>query len=315
MSHWIRHIVFAAWAAVVSFSGQAAAQEEPSAGSPPAHEAATRDQDYLVDVNVGAARANVDSYRFAGDAQLGYWTRSLGLVATGSTEAFDEQIGPANIDTTQWQVAGEAWYLTGDQGGRVRLELRASGGGAFYDSTYVPLTTGAAPFSDQNSVMGRGGLLVGLRWRPSARFAMEAVVGGGMQFEWYDYSTVAAGSGWQDRDDQTLSARGEGRLHARWVAVPDIVSFRVRVLASYFRLTRDAQFLSTAGGVSLQATQEQLSQLEMTNRLFMDIDAAEVVGFYPTVHAGADYFRLSGNQGELHKLVPMLGAGIVRPWL
>ena len=41
-----------------------------------------------------------------------------------------------------------------------------------------------------------------------------------------------------------------------------------------------------------------LSQTEVKTRVYVDIDAAQVWGFRPTVHVGADYFRLSGSEGK-----------------
>ncbi len=286
--------------AVVAFVPSSEASETPGSG-------------WLVDANLGAARVESDAYRLAADGALGYSTGTWGLGARGNTLAYDEVTSVARIETTKLDGDAEGWLIIGDPAWSARPQVRLTAGGASYDSTYTPEGAGAGPWNDQTSWIWRGTALAGVDWRPGETFSLSALAGGGMQVEWYDYETVGAGQA-SLTDDENTTFRGVARLDLRWTALPDTLSLRLRGDASFFKLTRD-RFSVTAGSTTAIADEMLvLSQTEVRTRAFVDIDAAEVFGFRPTLHAGADYFRLSGPEGETTSFVPLAGAGVLRPW-
>lgn len=270
---------------------------------------------WLADLNAGAVRLESSDFRLAADARLGYGQGTWGIVASGAAGTYDETSDDAHRETERLTGGGEAWLLLGAPDASARLQLRATGGGAFYRSTYEPRTTAAGAWSDQDSWMGRGTLLVGVVWKPSERFLLDALAGGGVQSEWYDYVTVAKAQPVLIDDNLDITARGEARLELVWAAAPSILSLRLRGTASYFKLSRDNEFISAGRGpTSVETSRTTYSQLEASGRGFIDIDAAQVVGIRPTLHAGVDYVRLSGEGGDLATLVPVFGAGILHPW-
>jgi hypothetical protein len=273
----------------------------------------TPDPGWLVDANLGAARVESDAYRLAADGALGYATGTWGLGARGNTLAYDEVTSVARIETTKLDGDAEGWLVFGDSTWSARPQVRLTAGGASYDSTYTPVGAGAGPWNDQTSWIWRGTALAGVDWRAGESFSLSALVGGGMQVEWYDYETVGAGQA-SLTDDENTTFRGVARLDLRWMALPDILSLRLRGDASFFKLTRD-RFSVTAGSTTTVADEMLvLSQTEVRTRAFVDIDAAEVLGFRPTLHAGADYYRLSGSEGDTSSFVPLAGVGVLRPW-
>jgi hypothetical protein len=271
---------------VMAFAPSGQASEPPGSG-------------WLVDANLGAARVESDAYRLAADGALGYSTGTWGVGARGNTLAYDEVTSVARIETTKLDGDAEGWLVFGDSTWSARPQVRLTAGGASYDSTYTPEGAGAGPWNDQTSWIWRGTALAGVDWRAGETFSLSALVGAGQA---------------SLTDDENTTFRGVARLDLRWVALPDALSLRLRGDASYFKLTRD-RFSVTAGSTTTIADEMLvLSQSEVRTRAFVDIDAAEVLGFRPTLHAGADYYRLSGTEGDSSSLVPLAGVGVLRPW-
>ena len=268
---------------------------------------------WLFDGNLGAVRVKSDAYRLAADGAIGYGTGVWGVGVRGSTLAYDEVTSMAHIETAKLDGDAEGWLFLGDGSWTVRPQIRLTVGGASYDSTYTPQAAGAGPWNDQTSWLGRGIAQVGLDWFAGERFSLAAFAGGGLQVEWYDYESAGAGQA-SLTDDENTTFRGVARLDMRWKALLDVVSLRLHGDASFFKLTRD-RFSVTAGS-SMNTVDERvvLSQTEVKTRVYVDIDAAQVWGFHPTVHVGADYFRLSGSEGKLSSWVPLAGVGLLRPW-
>jgi hypothetical protein len=270
---------------------------------------------WLADLNAGAVRLESSDFRLAADARLGYGQGSWGIVASGDAGTYDEDSDAAHRTTDRLSGAGEAWLLLGGAGDSARLQLRASGGGASYDSTYEPKTAAAGPWTDQTSWMGRGTLLAGLVWQPGPDLSLNALAGAGVQVEWYDYTTAGGTIPVTINDTIDTTARGEARLELTWAALPAVLSLRLRGSATYFKLSRDNEFITVAPGTAnVQTTRTTFSQLEASGRGFIDIDAAQVAEIRPTLHGGVDYVRLSGEGGDLTSLVPVFGAGLLHPW-
>lgn len=272
-----------------------------------------KDDDWLVDANIGAAKVESDAYRLAADGALGYWTRTWGLAARGTTLAYDQTVGAARVETTKLDGDAEGWLAPGNASWKFRPDLRVSAGGANYSSTYTPAGPGAGPWNDQTSWIWRGTALAGFTWNPNPAFAMHMVGGAGVQVEWYDYIS-ADPSQTALTDDETVTIRGAARLNLRWSVAPDTLTLRAHGDMSYFGFTRD-RFSFTTDTMSATNEKLELSQLEVRSRAFVDIDAAEFFGFRPTVHGGIDYFRTSGAEANSSLLVPVAGAGLLRPWL
>ena len=267
---------------------------------------------WLVDANIGAAKVESNNYRLAADAALGYWTGTWGVAAQGTTLAYDETTDAARIETTKLDGDGEAWVQLGDSTSPLRPELRVSVGGASYDSTYTPVGPGV--WNDQTSWIWRGSLLLGLAWRPDESFALHVAGGGGLQVEWYDYESAMRGNVGLT-DDENTTIRGHGRLNLRWTAAPRALTFRIQSSVSYFSLTRDTFSVTKGNTTNIQDQRVELSQVELRNRLFGDLDFAEFVGLRPTIHVGVDYVRLAGSEGSSSTAVPVAGVGLLRPWL
>lgn len=269
--------------------------------------------DWLVDANIGVLRVKSSDLQVAGDATVGVSADAWGIVAWGGGSAYQLNADNVERDTTKLEGAGEAWLSTGNEGDAVRVLFRATGGGANYSSTTIrrgPSDT----LDDQTSWMGRGALLVGALLQPSDVFAAHVAAGGGVQFEWYDYTTAALATASVD-DTQDLTFHGVGRFDAQWVAARDILSFRLRVVASFFKLSRDNEYIAISDVVQQQVSRTTYSQTELTSRVFADFDAASFHGFRPTVHGGLDHVRVSGNDDSLSTTMPVVGVGLLRPWM
>ena len=269
---------------------------------------------WTADANLGALRLQSSDFRLAGDANVAVSQSWWGVGVWGKGSSYELDSDDRASDTDKFEGAGEAWLRTGKHNSPVQLLIHLSGGGANYSSTVYDRTN-AGSFTDETSWMGRGALFVSGLLLPDPSFTAHIAVGGGVQFEWYDTTAAFTGAATVD-DTQDLTFIGYARFAAHWIAAKDIISFRARADSSYFKLSRDSAFLgATAGSVSAQNTTSSFSQLEIYSRGFIDIDAASVVGFRPTVHGGLDYTRVSGGGDTSATFVPVFGAGLLRPWM
>lgn len=267
--------------------------------------------DWTVDANIGALNLGSDDVRATGDATVGIGQDAWGVVVWGRGSYFDFDNDEQFNDTQKIEGAGDGWLHLGEATAPVRFVIRMSAGGANYDSTVQDKTV-AGDFADQNSWMGRGALLLGVDLRPSPQLTAYLGLGGGLQYEWYDTIAPQPGVGVVQDDSQDLSLMGNGRLDARWVAAPDVVSLRLHALATYFKLTRNRTYLAQTG--ASDATSATFEQLDLNVRAYVDIDAASLLGFRPTLHGGVDYVSVSGEGESESTVMPVFGAGVLRPW-
>ncbi len=93
----------------------------------------------------------------------------------------------------------------------------------------------------------------------------------------------------------------------------DVLSPRVRASVSYFKLSRTNEFIGVTGRVSQQPTITAFSQLEVSSRGFVDVDAASCCGFCPTLHGGLDYLKVAGSRQSVSTSIPVFGAGLPHP--
>lgn len=274
---------------------------------------------WLIDANAGVPRLKSGDFRVAGDATLGYATPKFGVVGNGFISYFDVESGVQRSDFLRTGGGGEAWLLTGSASDSFNFELRGSGGGYLYSSQAI--LTGASANLEEDSVFGRGSLLVGLKARSGDRFRAELLLGGGGQFEWYireDTPNSTGGSvSFSQDEQQTLSFRGEGRLALRWRFVPDTLGMRLKASGQTFSLTRTAEGLQvksgTGGGTVAQTIETfEFRQTEFSTRLFLDIEAASFGGITPGAFGGFDALSISGTAGSTSSFIPLGGVGLFK---
>ena len=151
-------------------------------------------QSLVLDADVGWPSLESSEFRLAGGLALGWETESWSIVASGHASFYD--LGGGDDPVTQQSLslrgALDGGYLTGEPTSFVRFEVLGSVGGALYDAD----TLGAAgmPLDDQSSVLGRGSVLLGVRLRPIAQLQLNLRAGGGLQYEFFDYLRVGAGT-------------------------------------------------------------------------------------------------------------------------
>lgn len=273
----------------------------------------------VLEANGGVPRLESDDLRFVGDLTLGWKTESFGVVGRGALSYFDYASATGATDTTRALGALEAWWRSGDDVTALRFELRATAGVDWYDSTYLPTgpTTTSGYFHDEDSLLARGALLVGLVVQPSARFFLEVLGGGGAQYESYGYLATDPRDPNVLSDTTAVSGRANARLFLRWSFWPSVLGLRVRADGSTFQLTRDVFTVAQIGRpLAAGTTSTEVRQLETTSRVFLDLDFAKLLGFVPSAWAGVDLYRISSSCrdcGDTAVTVPVLGLGIVRP--
>jgi hypothetical protein len=262
-----------------------------------------------VDANGGVPKLEQEELAFVGDATAGVAVESVGGVLRGAISAYDATSRTAINENTRANGSLEPWFVTGRASDPFRFELRAVGEIAVYESTIASSQAGF--FQDEDSLMWRGSLLAAARLRPGGRFFLALRLGGGVQYETYDHVRVPDDPRMFNSTDDT-SFRGQGQLRARWIAAPEALSFRARLDASFFSITRDdlAVRLDQIGTIGVTSSQTTLRQIDASARVFVDIDALAVFGIWPAAFVGVDYFRLRSSAGTASSIVPVAGIGI-----
>ncbi len=264
---------------------------------------------WILDVNLGKPSLASDSFVLAVDGALGYSTPTLGAVGRGSLGAYDLTAKGTETETVHDEGTVEAWYIVGQAQDAFRLECRLTGGAALYSSTYDPGQTARGFYHDEDSLMRRATLLVGghARW---PTFQLVFHLGAGGQFETYDYLSTNPRDALLKSED-TASVREEGRLHLRWVPLPEQLSVRARVEASRFALTRSALIVGQTGTV--RRTGNHFEQIDVSARAFVDFDLITLLTIVPSVFVGLDHVSLDGAAGAQSTTVPIFGLGLVKP--
>lgn len=270
------------------------------------------DSPWFFAVNAGVPSLQSGNLSGVGSAEVGYLMKNLGFEASGRLSAYDFQNKDIRTDNQAAQGKGEAWWVSGTPDEDVRFEIRAAGGGAYYDTTYKVRRSSSLPqnLDDETSWMGRGSLLVGLVVQPSSSFNLSFRGGAGGQYESYNAVSTTATNVIDDSD--TFSFQANGRFRMRWSFIPEAASLRLWADGSYFTLRRSTFVLATSGAVTTGS--EEFTQIEVVSRMFIDLDAVAFYGIVPGVFGGLDYFALSSNSGDTSTLVPVGGAALIRPW-
>jgi hypothetical protein len=268
-----------------------------------------------LDVNGGVPKLESNEFRLMGDGTVAVAADDLGAALRGAFAAYDAQTRAAISDSTRASASLEPWLTSGGYSAPLRFELRAVAEVAFYDSTYIPRLPPAEAgfFHDEDSLMWRGDLLAGVRARPGPRFFIAARLGGGVQYETYDYVKVDPNDPTVLTSTDNTSLRGRAQLRTRWLAAPDVISLRGRLDATFFSITRDdlaVRLDQLRAGATVTSSRRTLRQIEAGARLFVDADALALVGLRPAAFLGVDLFRLRGDAGATTSIVPVAGIGL-----
>ena len=263
----------------------------------------------LFDLNGDIPSLERGSFRVVGDALLGYNGKSWGIVGQGALAEYDFSTAEAIAETTTADGGFETWVV-GSVGHtrRVKLGGRLFGKAALYDTNHS-----GSNFSDETSIMARGGLLASVRYQPGERFAGGLWLGAGAQYEWYDSGDFFAG---QRADLETIESLGlllNARARLELAIVPRWLVSRLRVDAQRYALTRKSlATVAAMGSTSTSATQLSAQQIELRSRLFLDAEVARFAGFVPSVNVGFDSVFFISNSESHQAIVPVFGAGIRR---
>jgi hypothetical protein len=251
------------------------------------------------------------------DGTFGYSTKNLGVVASGGINYLDltNSSGVTEVDHPYGSL--EAWWVSGGATSKLRFETRLTGGVDYYDSTLIPANApaGSAYWIDFDSLMFRGTLMLGLRWRPSSQVLLSIMGGGGGQYETQDSSTAGGATTYSLNSQENVSIQGQGRVLFRWRIVPGWIGMRLRGDGNYFTITQDLSgaTISTNGTLTSNAViTQQDQQLELHGRFFLDADVLSFAQFVPSLWGGVDYVSLTGPNTSSTSTVPVVGIGIIR---
>jgi hypothetical protein len=267
---------------------------------------------WMLDFELGVPKLESGELRAVGalDAGLAFGAFGGALHASGGYYDFASQTAIA--DWTRAEGNAEGWWTSGTEASTTRFEVRLSGGGSYYDTTYTGTTTA---FTDETSTMGRGSVLVGADTHPSEAFDGSLLAGGGLQIE--DHSELkvpgAASQGVVIDDSLATTLQASFRLDARWHFVPRTVSLALHTDGIWFAIRRsDDSIRVLSGSTTTTGTVSEYRQLELHGRLALEIDALAFAEVKPGVFGGADAFVLSGNAGTVDTLIPVAGVTLAR---
>jgi hypothetical protein len=285
-----RHAAWAIRCAIAALLCTAVAHADPS----PLH----------LDASASVPKLASDQLRVNGAAAAGYDLTSLHLAARGAYSEYDLRSSTTRSDTTRAEGYAELAWLSGDATSTSRFEVRASGGAAYYSSTYVPLVAGGG-FHDEDSILGRGSLLLGGRFAPSEQLRLAFLVGGGGQYESYDRTSVTPGDPNVFSTHDATTLRLEGRFASTFRVFPDRFSMRLRVEADTFSITRTSLSVSRVAGVQQAASASR--QVDVSARWYGDFDVLAIGPLVPGVLAGADVVATDESGSAV---VPMVGLSL-----
>lgn len=304
----------AAAVSIVLYCAAAPAQTNSQASASAAEEGVSAQRGtWIGELNGGVPSLKSGDLKLIGNARLGYLGPLFGAVGRGGLAVYDVESSVGATETLREEGYADGWFQFGEPRDSLRLEVWLSGGAALYTSTYVPNTgvANAGFFHDEDSLMFRGSGLLGLSVEPNQRFVARLRVGGGAQFETYDYLSVdPADANLLTSTDHT-SARGEGHLYLRWRFLPEMLSARTQADVSFFSITRSSLAVGQTGG-SVDLSESQFRQIDFSGRLFIDIDAAQFFGIRPAAFGGLDYIAQRDDSGSVSTLIPVVGVGLLK---
>lgn len=274
---------------------------------------------FVFELNGGLPQVDFSQQKYVGDATVGYATKKFGIVGRGFGNNYAFNDAQTHSDYLHTGGSLEAWWLSGDGTGKLRLELRLAGAYDYYDTTTYPLKDALSHYYDFDANIARGTLFAGIRYGSAVdRANFQLLLGGGGQFESPDTFAFANHGTKGTLDSNTnWTAHASARLLARVHVVPQVFGIRLWGDATYFTITREqlAVALLSSGGIgttTTTSTVEQQQQIEVRGRLFLDAEVASLAGFVPAVFGGIDYIGISGSATSSSNAIPLLGIGIVR---
>jgi hypothetical protein len=264
---------------------------------------------WLFELNGGVPSVGWGDGKVVADLSVGYGAKQLGFVVRGAVDRYDLSSATLESDYAHYLAGLESWWRLRGPRDELRMELRLAGSFDYYDTTSFPVPVDLTRYYDFDSRIVRLSLLAGVRYgTSSSRLALEAQLGGGGQYEDPD-TTTFPGTAVLFVSDASLSAQGTGRLLARWLVVPRILSLRLRGTGEYFELSRST--LTVSGG-DFSLRNEEASQWQARLRLLFDIDVAAFGGFVPAVWTGVEALSQSGRGPDVSSTVAVVGVGLAR---
>jgi hypothetical protein len=269
---------------------------------------------WLLDVNLGALKAEQDDLRFAGDLTVGYNGDVWGMVGWGLVKAYRFQASEWAWSVTQnYEAALDGWGLV-ELDDTWKLELRGSARGSFYNTTIDSQVRSLYQDLDETSWMFRALASPGIRCQPGLRFAVGLWTGLGVQMETYSRSDVRSRADQAYVQETTPSLILDGRLRMQVQLLPLVVATRARLDVRQVRIRRESlSFVVAPGAISQGVAVKESTQTELVARWYLDAEAARFGGFVPGAYVGLDYVSLSASGEPTYSaVVPAFGAGIRR---
>jgi hypothetical protein len=267
--------------------------------------------EWVVDVSAVVPKLSSDTFRVGGDGAVGYRGKALGATVRGGASYFDFASGGLTTDMFHGFAGLDASWRFYAPSVAMRLDAHLDADFDYYDTTTIqrPTPGTRVRFGDYDSLLLRARARLGVSGSPSDRIGYEVTAGVGPQYETFDSTSLdERGLLFQSPDAVTITARATAAV--RWRTVPSVLAIRLRFATDYFSITREDLRLV---GTVVTITQEEKRQIEVSSRLFVDLDAARVAGFVPAMTAGLDVFDVSGDAGSASATVPVFGVGIFRP--
>lgn len=275
--------------------------------APGAHGEASADDrasPWTYSAEVGVPKLAGSEFKLVGAGALGYHGESKGVAAQLAFASYATQSSQAVASTSRNSFGLQGWWQLSDAKEPTRVELRGELGYASYGTVYIPISDTAGELLTEFSGMSRLSALIGGTRDVDGQLSVNALVGLGVQSE--SYST-SSGTG-IDASTST-SARGLGRIGARYRIAPDQVTLRLNADLSYASVTR-TQFAVDTEDLGAVLEPETFRLIESNNRLFGDLELLSFAGVVPNAFLGLDVLAINGDAGSSSTVVPLVGVGL-----
>jgi hypothetical protein len=286
---------------------------------------APRKDGFILDLNGGVPRLSLGGVNVVGDLAVGYQAPLGGVALAVALDAYDHVEGTAASDTRRLKINLDGWLTPGSK--TLRLELRPSLAIVDYATKAIDLGADRSIFQE-NSLMVRIHAILGLRYTPDDDHALGVWLTGGLQGEGYESGKISESSrsGWRLSGGLNASLSGVAALRVKsyWAILPGTISTRFLADASIFHITHADGSLELAtrptpgGGTTVFLANDafhanQTTQVDLTSRLFVDIDRLGFLGFVPGLHLGLDLFVIEASGfSTTTSVVPLAGVGLRR---
>lgn len=269
--------------------------------------ATTNDSDaspWTYSAEVGVPKLAGSEFKLVGAGALGYHGESKGVAAQLAFASYATQSSQAVASTSRNSFGVQGWWQLSDPKEPTRVELRGELGYASYGTVYIPISDTAGELLTEFSGMSRLSALIGGTRDIDGQLSVNALAGLGVQSE--SYST-SSGTG-IDASTST-SARGLGRIGARYRIAPHQVTLRLNADLSYASVTR-TQFAVDTEDLGAVLEPETFRLIESNNRLFGDLELLSFAGVVPNAFLGLDVLAINGDAGSSSTVVPLVGVGL-----